>query len=187
MTWFCLLRNPVGIRIAWRSNAAGDFRRWRERFWWARKIQVLESRRNPGNTQAELTDGFYQDELEVSVTVYPPEKVKAEQLAGQLARQVEQAASEQPGAVRVALPEDFEGRQLRFRERNRDRYMLFPVLGVILAVFFHCRSREYGDRGPQKREKQLQYDYADLVYQLMVFTGAGLTVSRAWKQIVNNI
>lgn len=64
--------------------------------------------------------------------------------------------------------------------------MLFPVLGVILAVFFHWQARNTEIEARKKREKQLQYDYADLVYQLMVFTGAGLTVSRAWKQIVNN-
>ena len=48
------------------------------------------------------------------------------------------------------------------------------------------RARNTEIEACKKREKQLQYDYADLVYQLMVFTGAGLTVSRAWKQIVNH-
>ena len=57
---------------------------------------------------------------------------------------------------------------------------------MVLAVFFHWQARNTEIEARKKREKQLQYDYADLVYQLMVFTGAGLTVSRAWKQIVNN-
>lgn len=175
-----------GIRIAWRSNEP-------EILDDEGTVLVGEEKSGSGKAggiqvtlQAELTDGFYRDELEVAVTVYPPEKSKAEQLAGQLARQVEQAASEQPGAVRVALPEDFEGRQLRFRKETGTEYLLFPVLGVILAVFFHWQARNTEIEAHKKREKQLQYDYADLVYQLMVFTGAGLTVSRAWKQIVNN-
>ena len=75
---------------------------------------------------------------------------------------------------------------LRFRKETGTEYLLFPVLGVILAVFFHWQARNTEIEARKKREKQLQYDYADLVYQLMVFTGAGLTVSRAWKQIVNN-
>lgn len=94
-----------------------------------------------------------------------------------------QSSPEQSG---LPLPEDFEGRQLRFRKETGTEYLLFPVLGVILAVFFHWQARNTEIEARKKREKQLQYDYADLVYQLMVFTGAGLTVSRAWKQIVNN-
>ena len=175
-----------GIRIAWRSNDP-------EILDDEGTVLMGEEKSGSGKTggtrvtlQAELTDGFYRDEMEVAVIVYPPERREAEQLASQLAQQVEQAAAKQPGAVQVALPREFEGRTLRFRKETGTEYLLFPVLGVVLAMFFHWQAKNTEMEARKKREKQLQYDYADLVYQLMVFTGAGLTVSRAWKQIVDN-
>lgn len=172
---------PGGIRIAWRSSEPEVL---------DEDGTILAGWESDSGTQvtlqAEITDGFYRDEMEVAVIVYPPEKSEAEQLASQLAQQVEQAAAKQPGVVQVALPREFEGRTLRFRKETETEYLLFPVLGVVLAMFFHWQAKNTEMEARKKREKQLQYDYADLVYQLMVFTGAGLTVSRAWKQIVGN-
>ena len=172
---------PGGIRIAWRSSEPEVL---------DEDGTILAGWESDSGTQvtlqAEITDGFCRDEMEVSAIVYPPEKSEAEQLASQLAQQVEQAAAKQPGAVQVALPREFEGRTLRFRKETGTEYLLFPVLGVVLAMFFHWQAKNTEMEARKKREKQLQYDYADLVYQLMVFTGAGLTVSRAWKQIVGN-
>lgn len=172
---------PGGIRIAWRSSEPEVL---------DEDGTILAGWESDSGTQvtlqAEITDGFYRDEMEVAVIVYPPERREAEQLASQLAQQVEQAAAKQPGAVQVALPREFEGRTLRFRKETGTEYLPFPVLGVVLAMFFHWQAKNTEMEARKKREKQLQYDYADLVYQLMVFTGAGLTVSRAWKQIVGN-
>lgn len=172
---------PGGIRIAWRSSEPEVL---------DEDGTILVGWESDSGTQvtlqAEITDGFYRDEMEVSAIVYPPEKSEAEQLASQLAKQVEQEAAKQPGAVQIALPREFEGRTLRFRKETGTEYLLFPVLGVVLAMFFHWQAKNTEMEARKKREKQLQYDYADLVYQLMVFTGAGLTVSRAWKQIVDN-
>lgn len=172
---------PGGIRIAWRSSEPEVL---------DEDGTILAGWESDSGTQvtlqAEITDGFYRDEMEVAVIVYPPERREAEQLASQLAQQVEQAAAKQPGAVQVALPREFEGRTLRFRKETGTEYLLFPVLGVVLAMFFHWQAKNTEMEARKKREKQLQYDYADLVYQLMVFMGAGLTVSRAWKQIVDN-
>ena len=172
---------PGGIRIAWRSSEPEVL---------DEDGTILAGWESDSGTQvtlqAEITDGFYRDEMEVAVIVYPLERREAEQLASQLAKQVEQEAAKQPGAVQVALPREFEGRTLRFRKETGTEYLLFPVLGVVLAMFFHWQAKNTEMEARKKREKQLQYDYADLVYQLMVFTGAGLTVSRAWKQIVDN-
>ncbi len=172
---------PGGIRIAWRSSEPEVL---------DEDGTILAGWESDSGTQvtlqAEITDGFYRDEMEVAVIVYPLERREAEQLASQLAQQVEQAAAKQPGAVQVALPREFEGRTLRFRKETGTEYLLFPVLGVVLAMFFHWQAKNTEMEARKKREKQLQYDYADLVYQLMVFTGAGLTVSRAWKQIVDH-
>lgn len=67
-----------GIRIAWRSNEP-------EILDDEGTVLVGEEKSGSGKAggtqvtlQAELTDGFYRDELEVAVTVYPPEKSEAE-------------------------------------------------------------------------------------------------------------
>lgn len=170
-----------GIRISWHSS----------------EPQILESDGSvlldrdlqapvPVTLSAELTDGVHRDTAEFSLMVLPKVQSDQEQLVERLVRQVEQEAGQQPEAERIALPVEFAGRSLRFRKEVGNEYLLFPILGIVLAMFFHWQAKNAQIETRRKREKQLQYDYADLVYQLMVFTGAGLTISRAWKQIVDN-
>ena len=54
------------------------------------------------------------------------------------------------------------------------------------AAGFYARGRKEEERKREQRNRQLQMDYAEVVYQLMVFTGAGLSVGLAWERIVRN-
>lgn len=135
--------------------------------------------------RVELSDGVHHAERSYAVTVYPKTLTEQERLAAALADEIREADVQAPAEPAVKLPETFEGRNLRYYQEEAD-YRFIPVLGILLAMFFyaHDRNRETEER--KKREQKLLLDYADVVYQLMVFTGAGLTVSRAWERIVRN-
>ena len=134
---------------------------------------------------AELSDGVHQAERSYAVTVFPRTLTEEEKLVNELRDQILLEDERSPAEPAVKLPDDWEGRPLRYRQEEED-CRLIPLLGILLAGLFYARDRTKGDEERKKRQRLLMLDYADVVYQLMVFVGAGLTVSRAWERIVRD-
>ena len=133
----------------------------------------------------ELSDGVHRAERTYAVTVYPKTLTEQEKLAAALGEEIREESERTLTETAVKLPETYEGRKLRYYQEEED-YRFIPILGILLAVLFYVRDRNRETEERKKREQKLMLDYADVVYQLMVFAGAGLTISRAWERIVRN-
>lgn len=133
-----------------------------------------------------LTDGIREKEGQLQVRVCPPVRGQKEQAAWILEEQIRQADMADPENPYVALPQEYQGRQIRYKEIQSRDYLILPVLGVILAALFHGQEKAKEEKSKKVRAQLLLLDYADVVYQLMVYLGAGLTVEKAWEQIVEN-
>lgn len=134
---------------------------------------------------AELSDGTHRAERVYAVTVYPKTQTEEERLRAAIGKEIQRESDRTLTGAAVKLPETYEGRKLRYYQ-EKEGYEMIPFLGILLAVLFYLRERNRGTEERKRRERELQADYADVVYQLMVFIGAGLTVSRAWERIVRN-
>lgn len=133
-----------------------------------------------------LTDGIREKDGRFEVRVCPPLWGQKEQLAWALEEQIRQADMAYPENPYVELPREYEGKQIRYKDiPNRD-YLILPVLGVILAALFSGQEKAREEKKRKERGQLLLLDYADVVYQLMVYLGAGLTVEKAWEQMVKN-
>lgn len=170
-----------GIRAAWRSRnpeVMDSFGRIRAEHIPEEGLRV--------QLDVTLTDGVREKEGEISVTVLPPARSREELAALALEEQIRQADMADPENPYVALPQEFEGRQIRYREsKNRD-YLILPVLGLAAAALLGGREKAEEEKKKKERKKLLLLDYADVVYQLMVYLGAGLTVEKAWEQMVDS-
>ena len=134
---------------------------------------------------AELSDGVHQAARTYAVTVFPKTLTEEERLAEALREKILLESGNSLTEAAVKLPDSWEGRPLHYR-RDEEDYRLIPLLGILLAGLFYARERTKGDEERKKRQQLLMLDYADVVYQLMVFVSAGLTVSHAWARIVEN-
>lgn len=133
----------------------------------------------------ELSDGVHQAERTYAATVYPRTLTEAERLTEAIGEEIRRESDRTPEASAVKLPETYEGRRLRYYQEDSG-YEAIPFLGILAAVLLYARDKNRGAEEQKKRRQQLQLDYADVVYQLMVFIGAGLTVPRAWERIVRS-
>ncbi len=133
----------------------------------------------------ELSDGVYKETASFPVKVFPKVLTEEERLGTAIAETVRREAEKDPAAAAVRLPEEYEGRRLRYRQEEGD-YRIILLLGFLMAGLFYIRDRKKGEKEEKRRREQLMLDYADVVYQLMVFVGAGLTAGRAWERIVEN-
>lgn len=133
----------------------------------------------------ELTDGVHRADSTFPVTVVPRTLTEEQRLSEAFREEIRMIDQREPSGTRVKLPEVYEGRTLSYSRMIGD-YKLIPVLGILLAGLFWVRDRNQAQEEKKRRKELLLLDYADVVYQLMVFVGAGLTVAKAWERIVLN-
>lgn len=133
-----------------------------------------------------LTDGIYSKDEEIPLRIYPPFQNDRERMAGDLQELIQKSNQESPTEKRVMLPGEYDGRPISYRDAGASDYRILPVLGIVLAVLFYGRDKAKDEKDRKQRQQMLLMDYADVVYQLMVYIGAGLTVRKAWECIVQN-
>lgn len=136
--------------------------------------------------KAKLIHGAYKREAAFPVRIYPKILTSEEKLSDMIRQRLQEEDYKNTTKKEVALPEEYEGKQLKYREKQDKDYRFFLVLGPLAAWLFYARDKKEEDERKKKRNQKLLLDYADVVYQLMVFIGAGLTVGQAWERIVMN-
>ena len=135
---------------------------------------------------AVLTTGNYKRNVVFPLRIYPRSFTPEEKLTAFLQKQIELEDSQNPTEKKVALPTEYKGKILHYKEKKDKDYRLFPVFGCLAAFLLYAREKKREEDVKKERKQKLLLDYADVVYQLMVFTRAGLTVGRAWERIVLN-
>ncbi len=136
--------------------------------------------------KATLVHGDYEKEAAFVIRVYPEVFTPEERMAQELCRRIQKEDSRNPTEKEVELPKEYDGHILSYREKQDKDYRLFFILGPLAAFLLYVRERKQEEKEKKKRSEALMLDYADVVYQLMVFIGAGLTVGQAWERIVMN-
>lgn len=171
----------TGIRAAWQS----------------RRPEILDSygRIVPEEISQEgeqvtlevvLTDGRYRREHELELMVYPPLRSAKEIVAADFQKQIHKIDKEHSTERYVELPREYNGQAVRYRNGDNSEYWILPILGIVMAVLLYGQEKAEEGRKRKKRNQLLLLDYADVVYQLMVYTGAGLTIRKSWEHMVEN-
>ncbi len=133
-----------------------------------------------------ITDDIHTREKEIPVIVYPQLKSENAVLIDGLKEAIRQTDMDDPTNVMVKLPEEYDGKKLRYKEKSTFDLTAIPLLGIMAAILLYVKDRNDEEKKEKTRKQKLELDYADVVYQLMVFISAGMTLSRAWELIVLN-
>lgn len=136
--------------------------------------------------KAVLSHGEYVQETAFPVKVYPKQFTLEERLSSLLQKMIQEEDQKDKTRKEVELPKEYEGHLLNYRENDDRDHLLFLVLGPFAACLLYAREKKGEEEKKKKRSQALLLDYGDVVYQLMVFVGAGLTVGQAWERIVLN-
>ncbi len=170
----------TGITAQWQSDAPDILDSYGQ-------IQVEDPPENGVEVwlSVELTDGVHRAESTFPVRITARTVTEEQRLTAGLIDEIELADKENSADISVKLPETYEGKALSYDSQTGD-YRLLPLLGILFAILFWARDKNKIQEEKKQRKDLLMLDYADVVYQLMVFVGAGLTVARAWERIVLN-
>lgn len=132
---------------------------------------------------ADLAAGEYEESYELAVTLYPPLLSEQESAASGLKKLISGLDRDYQTEEGLPLPMEYKGKKLHYRSQEESNNEVLLLFGIVLAALFYARDKQEGERKKKKRSRQLMADYAEIVFKLMVFTGAGMTVYTAWERM----
>lgn len=131
-----------------------------------------------------LMTGEYSEQYEIPIRVYPPVLTEQEAAGAALMEQIQSLDRAQQTKDGLKLPGEYKGKTLHYREVKEVNNGVFLVLGVVMAGLFYARDKMAVEEQRKKRSQKLLADYSEIVFKLMVFIGAGMTVLSAWERVV---
>ncbi len=86
----------------------------------------------------------------------------------------------------VRLPAQVNGHRITWSQENSSRWILFPLLGTAMVFAFRFRSMEQERKAKKQRDTQFQREYPQMVDQMSLLLGSGMTVFGAWEKMVRS-
>lgn len=123
-----------------------------------------------------------QAEHHFSMMVYPPEKTAQEQFYELLEQEV-QMRNAKTEAV-FMLPENVAGHVLSWQHQSRKTHYQVLMIGLCAMAGVGIGRKEDARKERERRNARLLADYPQMLSQLALLLGAGMTVSLAWERIV---
>lgn len=121
---------------------------------------------------------------EKEAILYPPEIEGKEETLTALAKRLEEADRKQQTDKTVKLPEEIAGHKIRWEKKSRISGYQILAGGTILFLFFLILKRQKEEEKKHMRKEELIRDYPEILEQLSLLIGAGMTVRNAWYKIV---
>lgn len=119
-----------------------------------------------------------------SLHVFPPKK-NAEQ---KLEERVEDAAvlAEQNSRAQkmLLLPTEIDGHRVVWQAERSRNWILILLLGCAALAAVYFKKGEDEKRKVKEREEQLLYEYPQMIEQMCLLLGSGMTIRRAWERMV---
>ncbi len=135
---------------------------------------------------AEFSYGEYAGE-EVMILTAEPASVTPQEL---LHRELEEylVAAEEAGREeeKWELPSRWQGSEIRWRQKTEDNSLPVCVAAIAVAVLVYLLSDRDLHEKLEKRRQCLRQEYPDIVHQMVLFVGAGMTVRGAFQRVASD-
>ena len=141
------------------------------------------------NLKAILTyqeDETQQALYECTAMVYPRALSKEQEKKASLEETIQKQDQDTQTKERLALPRQVGGETVSYYPRLDPRGLVIMVLAVLTGFLLYAKEKQDRERLRRERKEQMIRDYPEVVSKLTLFLGAGMTVKRAWKKIVQD-
>lgn len=131
---------------------------------------------------AALTYENAQAEHHFSMCVYPPEKTVKEQFFELLKQELD---AQNGGTDEIlVLPERVAGHVLDWERQQQKTQYTVLLIGLCAMAGVAIGKKEDLKKAKEEREARLLAEYPQMLSQMALLLGAGMTVNRAWERIV---
>ena len=145
----------------------------------AEKIEGKEIRME---AQVKLTCGAYKKIYEFPFLLKAPERTEEESLLIEIKKYLEQQMLTE-GTTELELPDKIEGKSLKWSEKKEYISPQILLLEVVTLCLLWVVSKRRRTEEEKKRILQMELEYPDIVNQLALLLGSGMTTRQAWNRL----
>lgn len=139
--------------------------------------------------QAVLTSRDEKSEqalYECTVMVYPKVLSEREKLSRAIQEKLKESDERTRTRPVFTLPGEAENKKLHFYPVMNTRGNTLMIMAALIFFLLCALKWQNQEQELEKRRRQMRLDYPEIVSKLTLLLGAGMTVKRAWKKIVND-
>lgn len=134
------------------------------------------------NAQVELSCGNYEKIYQFAFLVAPKELSPKEEILQQLDAWMEQQMSFE-GSGTIQLPTEINGQKMVWSEEKESITPQILLLEVVALVLLWVFSKKKRMKEEQERVYRIEREYPEIVNQLSLLLGAGMTTRQAWNKL----
>ena len=141
------------------------------------------------NLKAVLTyteNEDYQVSYQQAVCIYPKEAEEKDKVASEISEKIQENQEKNTSKETFSLPKTVNGKKISYYFPFDSRGLVLVVMSILILVLLWLLGKQKGKELEDQRKEQLLLDYPELVNKLTLFLGAGMTVKRAWRKILQN-
>ena len=133
-------------------------------------------------TEDETKQAMY----ECSVCVYPRTLSNEEESVRELTNEIEEKEAETKTEAVWQLPEKIKGKTIEYYKKMEFRGVVLMGMAVCIAILLYALQKQNQMQEQKQRKQQMMLDYPEIINKLTLFLGAGMTVKRSWRKIVED-
>lgn len=141
------------------------------------------------NLKAVLTyteNEAYQASYQQAVCVFPKTAEVKDEVASEISEKIQKNQEKNASKETFALPKTVEGKKISYYFPFNSRGLVLVVMSILILILLWLLGKQRGKELEDQRKEQLLLDYPELVNKLTLFLGAGMTVKRAWRKILQD-
>lgn len=141
------------------------------------------------NLTAVITYTQNQEEqmmYECAVMIYPEKLTKEEQVRKKIEEEIQQIDISTQTKETLLLPDTVDGKDLKYFVKMDERGIVLIIMSIVIGVLLYILELQNQGKELQKQRKQMLLDYPEILNKLTLFLGAGMTMKRAFRKVVED-
>lgn len=123
---------------------------------------------------------------EITVRLCPAARTKEEKLIEKIRAWIAEYDNENKTKETIKLPKEVDGQKISYHYPMDTRGAVILAMGLMTVVLLFCLEKQNEKKDEEKRKQQMMMDYPQIVSQLNLLLGAGMSSKSAWKKIVDD-
>lgn len=140
------------------------------------------------NLKAYLTytqDQTRQAMREICVRLCREKQGKGELLLQKIQEAIEESDKKNKTKETITLPTEVDGKKISYYAPLNMRGAAVAALGLTAAGLLFCLDRQNRKKEQEETREQMLRDYPEIISQMTLLLGAGMSSKKAWKKIVD--
>lgn len=134
------------------------------------------------SASVNLQCSFYEKLYEFDFVIFPKEYSRKEKLLQIIETQIAEELQKE-GSDRLLLPEEVDGVRLTWTREQESLSLKIVLLELLALVAIWYAGKQRAQQQERRLRQDMEMEYPEIVGQLILLLGAGMTIRQAWNRI----